>query len=99
MQLFVDVHNTHAKAKLTNKTFARGAFKQERAYSGCKRSFSLAWRLDREMRRLLILHERGFSFLLPTLSSSMLFICFWIDLVRMLATTRNTSVVAGYMGV
>ena len=72
MQQFVDVHsrhklihNTHAKAILTNtiaKTFPRGVFKQERAYSGCKRSFSLAWRLDREIRRLLILHERGFSF-------------------------------------
>ena len=36
------------------------------------------------------------GFLLPTLSSSILFICFWIDLVRLLATTGNTSAVAGY---
>ena len=26
-------------------------------------------------------------------------ICFWIDLVHMLVTTENTSVVAGYMHV
>ena len=36
------------------------------------------------------------GFLLPTLSTSILFICFWIDLVRVLATTRNTFAVAGY---
>ena len=35
-------------------------------------------------------------FLLPTLSTSILFTCFWIDLVRVLATTGNTSAVAGY---
>ena len=35
-------------------------------------------------------------FLLPTLSKSILFICFWIDLVRVSATTGNTSAVAGY---
>ena len=40
---------------------------------------------------------RGFFFfLLPTLSMSILFICFWIDLVRLLVTTGNTSAVAGY---
>ena len=27
---------------------------------------------------------------------AILFICFWIDLVRLLATTGNTSAVAGY---
>ena len=37
-----------------------------------------------------------FFFLLPTLSMSILFICFWIDLVRLLVTTGNTSAVAGY---
>ena len=36
------------------------------------------------------------GFLLPTLWTSTLFICFWIDLVRVLATTKNTSAVAGY---
>ena len=35
-------------------------------------------------------------FLLPTLSTSILFTCFRIDLVRVLATTGNTSAVAGY---
>ena len=35
-------------------------------------------------------------FLLPTLLTSILFTCFWIDLVRVLATTGNTSAVAGY---
>ena len=37
-----------------------------------------------------------FFFLLPTLSMSILFICFWIDLVPLLVTTGNTSAVAGY---
>ena len=32
----------------------------------------------------------------PTVSTSILFLCFWIDLVRVLATTKNTSAVAGY---
>ena len=36
------------------------------------------------------------GFLLPTLSTSILVICFWIDLVRVLVTTKNTSPVAGY---
>ena len=37
-----------------------------------------------------------FYFLLSTLSKSILFIYFWIDLVRVLAMTGNTSAVAGY---
>ena len=37
-----------------------------------------------------------FFLLLPTLSMSILFICFWIDLVHLLVTTGNTSAVAGY---
>ena len=36
------------------------------------------------------------GFWLPTLSTSILFICFWIDLVRVLVTTKNTSAIAGY---
>ena len=51
------------------------------------------------MRRRLILNETGFiswRFLLPTLSTSILFFCFWSDLVCVLATTGNTSAVAGY---
>ena len=36
------------------------------------------------------------GFLPPTLSMSILRICFWIDLVRVLATAKNTSAVAGY---
>ena len=59
-----------------------------------------ASRLDREMRRRLILQEKydllAKGFLLPTLSTSILFICFWIDLVRLLVTTGNTSAVARY---
>ena len=39
--------------------------------------------------RNMILLAKGF--LLPTLSTSILFICFWIDLVHVLATTRDTS--------
>ena len=35
-------------------------------------------------------------FLLPILSTSIIFTCFWIDLVCVLATTGNTSAVAGY---
>ena len=35
-------------------------------------------------------------FLLPTLPTSILSICFWIDLVGVLATTGNTPAVAGY---
>ena len=58
-------------------------------------TFSLAWRLDREMRRRLILHETGFTF--ERLFYFLLyFICFWSDLVRVLATTGNSSTVAGY---
>ena len=58
----------------------------------------LAWRLDREMRRRLILHETGFprlrfftSYFIDVEYSSgyLLFICFWIDLVQALATTGN----------
>ena len=59
-----------------------------------RHSLALAWRLDREMRRPLILHETGFTpwrILLPTLSTSILLICFWFDLVRVLAKTGNTS--------
>ena len=64
------------------------------------------------MRRWLILHETGFTrwrfltsyFNLSTVEYSsgyLLFIsystiCFWINLVRVLATTGNTSAIAGY---
>ena len=93
-----------------------------------RHSVSLAWRLDREMRRRLFLHETKrvyslnvFYFILyrrslctaaphlkksdffevrggctQAISTSILFTCFWIDLVRVLATTGNTSAVAGY---
>ena len=53
--------------------------------------------LRRENRRFvsrLDLLPKGF--LLPPLSTSILFICFWIDLVRVLVTTKNASPVAGY---
>ena len=36
-------------------------------------------------------------FLVTTLSTSILFTCLWTDLVRVLATTGNTSPVASYM--
>ena len=39
------------------------------------------------------------GFLPPTLSTSILFICCWIDLVRVLAPTRDTSQEVGYMRV
>ena len=45
-------------------------------------------------RNMIIILANGF--LPPTLSTSILFICFSIDLVHALATTKNTSVVAGY---
>ena len=38
-------------------------------------------------------------FLVTTLSTSILFTCLWTDLVRVLATTGNTSPVASYMRV
>ena len=75
-------------------------WEQERAYSDIQSRS--AWRLDREMRRRLILREQDLlakGFLLPILSTSILFTCFWIDLVSVLATTRNMSAVAGYMRV
>ena len=48
------------------------------------------------MSRRLILHETKqiyslHVFLFPTLLTSILFTCFWIDLIRVLATTGNTS--------
>ena len=64
--------------------------KQERSYSG----FSLA-RLEitsRNKEAVNSTRDTIYSlkvFLLPTLSTSILFICFWIDLVRVLATTGN----------
>ena len=55
------------------------------------------FRLDREMRRLILEETlftrwRFFTFYLIEVHT----FCFWIDLVRVLATTRNTSAVAGY---
>ena len=64
-----------------------------------RRSISLAWRLDLEMRRQLILHETGItrqrfftSYFIDVEYSLgyLLFICFWIDLLRVLSTTRTT---------
>ena len=64
---------------------------------------SPAWRLGREMRRRSPRggdqfykkhYLRAKGFLLATLSTSILFIFFWIDTVRVLATTKNTSIVA-----
>ena len=55
-------------------------------------SVSLAWWLDWEIRRLLILHETDLlakGFFLLTLSTLILFTCFWIDLVYMLVITGN----------
>ena len=43
---------------------------------------------------MIIILAKGF--LPPTLSTSILFICFSIDLVHVLATTKNTSAVAAY---
>ena len=48
---------------------SRSSFNNKNALTAA--SVSLAWRLDREMKRRLILHETGFSilakgFLLPT---------------------------------
>ena len=69
---------------------------------GCLQRYSVSTTriLDREMRRRLILYKKhdllAKGCLLPTLSTSIIFICFWIDLVRVLAMTRNTSPKAGY---
>ena len=64
--------------------------KQERSYSG----FSLAHLEITSRNKEAVNSTRNtiYSlkvFLLPTLSTSILFICFWIDLVRVLATTGN----------
>ena len=52
-----------------------------------RHSVLLAWRLDREMRRQSIYTKqdlRAKVFLPPTVSTSKLFTCLWIDLVRLL---------------
>ena len=64
-----------------------------------RHSVLLAWRLDREMRRRSIYTKqdlRAKVFLPPTVSTSKLFTCLWIDLVRLLTLTRYMSTVAGY---
>ena len=71
--------------------------KQETAYSGVSlaclkiRSRNEAINSTRKETDLLAKY-----FLLPILSTSIRFTCFWIDLVRMLATTGNTYAIAGY---
>ena len=57
-----------------------------------RRGGSLAWRLDREIGRRLILHETGFT-------RQRFFTSYFIDVdtfYRVLAMTENTSAVAGY---
>ena len=61
-------------------------------------SVLLPWILDREMGRRLILHKIEFTrwrFFTSYFIVVETF-CFWIDLVRVLPTTGNTSAVAGY---
>ena len=66
--------------------------KQERPYSGGPSRLPLdyieKWGGDKFYTKQDLLAK---GFLLPTLSTSILFICFWIDLVRVLVTTGNTS--------
>ena len=72
-------------------------FKQESYYSDIQSSLfgdSIEkWGGDKFFTKQDLL-AKGFLFLI--LSTSVLFICFWTDLVSELATTRNTSTVAGY---
>ena len=71
--------------------------KQERAFSGV--SVACLKIRSRNEEAINSTRNRIYSlkfFLLPTLSKSILFTCFWIDLVRVLATTGNTSTAAGY---
>ena len=78
-------------------------FLPEQEHALQRHSVSPAWRLDREMigeetinsTRSMIYSLKVFYFLLYR--SRYTFICFWIDLVRVLATTRNISPVAGYI--
>ena len=71
---------------------------QEAAYSG----FSLACSKIRSKNEEAINSTQNETdllakcFLSPALSTSILCTCFWIDLVLVLATTGNTSAVAGY---
>ena len=71
--------------------------KQERAYSGGTSrllgDYIEKWGNEEFYTKQDLLAK---GFLLPTLSTSILFVCFWIDLARVLATTGNTSAVAGY---
>ena len=58
---------------------------------------SLAWRLDREMRRWLVLHETGSPKIFYFLLYQRRYFSLVCELIKYtLAMTRNTSAVAGY---
>ena len=72
-----------------SKTMSR----QERAYSAA--SLACLEISSRNEEAINSTRNRIYSpkdFLLPSLSTSIHFTCFWIDLIRVLATTRNTGV-------
>ena len=56
--VFAVLLHLHEKSLTDSNIVSQTTNKQERAFSG---SVSLAWRLDREMRKRLILHETGFT--------------------------------------
>ena len=67
--------------------------KNEEAINSTKREWVRSFAPDSTQNETDLLAK---CFLFPTLSTSILFTCFWTDLVLVLATTGNTSAVAGY---
>ena len=67
--------------------------KNEEAINSTKREWVRSFSLDSTQNETDLLAK---CFLFSTLSTPILFTCFWIDLVLVLATTGNTSAVAGY---
>ena len=67
--------------------------KNEEAINSTKREWVRSFSPDSTQNETDLLAK---CFLFPTLSTSILFTCFWTDLVLVLATTGNTSAVAGY---
>ena len=76
-----------------SKTMSR----QERAYSAASLAcLEISSRNEEAINSTRNMIYSLKDILLPSLSTSIHFTCFWIDLIRVLATTRNTSTVVGY---
>ena len=96
--VFAVLLHLHEESLTDSNIVSQTTNKQERAFSGV----TVACLKIRSRNEEAINSTRNETdllakcFLLPTLSTSILFTCFWIDLVRVLATTGNTSAVAGY---